>query len=240
MTALRRPAGPALLLVVATLIAGCGGGGKRDSKVVSSPPAARPHRAAPSTPISPRALRGCRPRTAPGSVANDSIGETVIGTPVLRFERCFGPPVRVGVRNGAQTLFYDVRGDDTQWAFEVRHGLISGAGGTQTPPDNGVKKLLALGPVLGLDCPPSSVRCEVIGVHLILRHAAAAVTVTTAGRALRLSNDIVPPDHRVFDGRLRRTGLRPGSRVVVRMRVIDGRGVARTAHARVRIESTFG
>lgn len=234
MTALRRPATPALLLGVAALIAGCGGGGKGDSTVASS-------QAAPQPP--PRSVRpgpGCRPRTAPGSVANDSIGEDVIGTPVRRFERCFGPPVQVEVRSGAQTLFYDVRGEDTQWAFEVSHGRISGAGGTQTPPDNGVKKLLALGPVLGLDCPASSVRCEVVGLHLILRHAAAAVTVTTAGRAVRLSNDVVPPDGRVFDGRLRRTGLRRGSRVVVRIRVVDRRGVVRTARARVRIESTFG
>ena len=82
----------------------------------------------------------------------------------------------------------------------------------------GVAARLARGPQLGVACrQASSIRCDRVGIDLVLRRRATAVTATLAGRKLRLRTADGPGvAGRSWTGHLDRAGLgRPGSPLYV-------------------------
>lgn len=182
-----------------------------------------------------------------------------MGTPLSRFERCFGPPRRVVRQRGQRCVLYDVRGDDTQWRFCLRHDSIASAAGNQLPADTGESEL-AGAPLVGLGCDePNSIACDRLGVQVRLRHSAARVMVRLGSGQAQLSpDDGSGPGSRSYTGRVSHAGIVHGPLriqpdrgrsywagghprdAIAAITIIDRRGVVRTARARVPIRPGFG
>ena len=71
----------------------------------------------------------------PGAVFNDEIGENIVGTPYRQVVKRFGRPLATLTKGGGERcVYYDVVGYATGWSFCFKHGTMTAATGSQTPP----------------------------------------------------------------------------------------------------------